>query len=450
MGDSNLKIVVYGLWHLGCVTAASLASQPDFKVIGLDPDEKVVTGLKKGQPPLFEPGLSELIVQGTQAGRLEFTTSPTEALAGAQVIWVAFDTPVNDRDEADLSFIETHLEKISPFIEAGTLVLLSSQVAVGFTGRLAARWRQARPDHRLVFGYIPENLRLGNALNTFRATDRFVVGLEDDKAARSLVENILTRFCPRLEWMSVASAEMTKHALNSFLAVSVSLINEIARLCEQTGADAKEVERGLKSEARIGPKAYLSPGGPFAGGTLARDLRFLTVLGMQLGVNTALLEGTLASNEAHKSWMQEALVRALTGIKEPRVLICGVSYKAGTDTLRRSEGIRLGQWLVERGVGVIFHDPVATVLPSDLARQFSLTGDLENGLTGVDALVLATGWPQYREELNPARLLETMRQPVVIDQNRYLVEQLGGDSRLRYISVGSPGPATQEQKAKTL
>src|SRR5205807_304691 len=144
-----------------------------------------------------------------------------------------------------------------------------------------------------------ENLRLGRALQSFRAEDRIVVGL-DSEQGRELVQSILIRFCPRLEWMSVRSAEMTKHALNSFLAVSVAMTNEIARICERTGADAKEVERGLKSESRIGPGAYLGPGGPFAGGTLARDLRFLTELGAKHGLQTPVLTGALASNELHK------------------------------------------------------------------------------------------------------------------------------------------------------
>lgn len=437
---SPLKIVVYGLWHLGCVTAASLASQPDFLVTGLDPAGKVVAGLKVGQPPLFEPGLAELIAEGSGANRLTFTTAPAEALAGAQVVWVAFDTPVNERDEADLAFVETRMDEIFPYLEPGTVVLISSQVVVGFTERVAARWRQARPDLGLVFGYIPENLRLGNALQTFRAQDRFVAGIEADSAATKLVEHILTRFCPRIEWMSVPSAEMTKHALNSFLAVSVSLINEIARLCEQTGADAKEVERGLKTEARIGPKAYLSPGGPFGGGTLARDLRFLTGLGSQLNVNMALLNGALASNEAHKGWIRQAVRQVLADSNqaEPQVLICGLSYKAGTATLRRSEALNLGLWLRDLGVKVVFHDPIVPELPPDLAPHFRLTNELATALPGADILVLATTWPLYRQELTPERLLETMRQPVVIDQHRYLAEQLGGDPRLQYFSVGSP------------
>src|SRR6185369_912087 len=145
----------------------------------------------------------------------------------------------------------------------------------------------------------PENLRLGKALKSFRAEDRIVVGV-DGEQGRDRLANILTRFCPRLEWMSVKSEEMTKHALNSFLAVSVAMANEIARLCERTGADAKEVERGLKSESRIGPGAYLGPGGPFAGGTLARDARFLIQKGIEFGVETPLLSGALHSNEVHK------------------------------------------------------------------------------------------------------------------------------------------------------
>jgi UDPglucose 6-dehydrogenase len=441
LSENSLKICVYGLWHLGCVTAASLA-QEGFTVVGLDRDAEVVANLQQGKPPLFEPGLAELVTEGLSRGNLSFTHQTASALSGASIVWVAFDTPVNDRDEADLPFVQARLEEIFPDLEPNTLVLISSQVAAGFTGRLAADWRQRAPQKNLSFGYIPENLRLGNALKTFRAEDRFVVGLDEaagrEGQAHALVESILTRFCPRIEWMSVPSAEMVKHSLNSFLAVSVSLINEIARLCEKTGADAKEVERGLKSESRIGPKAYLGPGGPFAGGTLARDLRFLTRLGDQLGVDTPLLDGTLESNELHKGWLPQTVLSHLQGVDQPKILICGVSYKAGTDTLRRSEAINLGLTLAEQGVRVIYHDPVTTQLPSDLAEKFELTNDLEAALNGTDVLVLATGWPQYREQLNPALLLNRMRRPLVIDQNRYLAAQLANASGVQFISVGSP------------
>jgi UDPglucose 6-dehydrogenase len=292
MTNPGPKIVVYGLWHLGCVTAASLA-QEHFDVWGLDSNTEFIGNLKNGKAPIFEPGLEELIADGLRSGWLKFTSNLQEALSEADVIWIAFDTPVDEDDRADVEFVRNQLDAAFPHINSGAIILISSQVPVGFTDSLRIRWQAAEPGKTLIYSYSPENLRLGKALKNFRADDRIVIGL-DGEQGRDMIHDIFIKFCTRLEWMSVKSAEMTKHALNSFLAVSVAMANEIARICERTGADAREVERGLKSENRIGPGAYLGPGGPFAGGTLARDLRFLVQLGANCGVQTPLLIGALS------------------------------------------------------------------------------------------------------------------------------------------------------------
>lgn len=438
--DSSLKIAVYGLWHLGCVTAASLASE-GFDVWGIDPDPKVIEDLQSDKPPLFEPGLQDLIEQGHAQNKLHFTLDYKEALQNARLLWVTFDTPVDEEDRADVAYVEQQLDAVPPFIESGTLVLISSQVPAGFTDSLCQHWADLDPAKQLTYAYSPENLRLGKALKSFRAEDRIVIGLDSqDPAARQLLEKVLSPFSAHLEWMSVRSAEMVKHALNSFLAVSVALINEIARICEQTGADAKEVERGLKSEMRVGPNSYLGPGGPFGGGTLARDLRFLVKLGAEHQVQTPLFEGALTSNEIHKEWVQNAAARVLqTSDRPAKVTILGLSYKPGTDTLRRSEAVNLGLWLLKnQNVQVTFHDPVTLVLPPELADQFELTNDLKTALEGADLVVVATGWPQYREEITPDLLRQRMRKLVVIDQNRFLVNNLGTMPDLTYLAVGKP------------
>ncbi|HET9317427.1 MAG TPA: nucleotide sugar dehydrogenase, partial [Vicinamibacteria bacterium] len=270
-GEAAETVVVYGLWHLGCVTAACLASHR--RTVGLDLDEDVVRGLAAGRAPLMEPGLDDLIGEGLASGRLAFTTSAEEALRDASVVWITFDTPVDERDEADVGFVRSRLEAIAPQVRPGTLVVVSSQLPVGSTRELTRGWA----DRGVRVACSPENLRLGKAIDAFRHPARVIVGLEDP-GDRERIARLFAPFCERIEWMSLESAEMTKHALNAFLATSVAFINELARLCERTGADAREVERGLKSEPRIGPGAYLGPGPAFAGGTLARDLRFLAGL----------------------------------------------------------------------------------------------------------------------------------------------------------------------------
>ena len=187
------------------------------------------------------------------------------------MLWVTFDTPVNDRDEANVEFVRTQLEHIATALQPGTLVLISSQVPVGFTSALARAWQPLA----LRYAYAPENLRLGKALEGFQHPERVIIGLQD-QSDQSMLTEIFAPFCQRLEWMSIESAGNDETCTERFsLATSVTFINELARLCEVVGADAKDVERGLKSEGRIGPRAYLAPGAAFAGGTLARDVRFL-------------------------------------------------------------------------------------------------------------------------------------------------------------------------------
>ena len=427
-----MNVTVFGLWHLGCVTAACVAAAGN-KVVGLDLDEKVVADLRNGKPPLHEPGLEELVRTEAAAGRLSFTTEPAEALRDADVLWVAFDTPVNERDEADVAFVRGQLERAVASIRPDTIVLISSQVPAGFTRKLANEWST----RGLRYAYSPENLRLGKAIEVFRNAERVVLGVSDESAKPALAE-LFAPFTQRIEWMGVESAEMTKHALNAFLATSVTFANEVARLCEAVGADAKEVERGLKSEARIGPKAYLGPGAAFAGGTLARDVTFLTEFGQAFRVDTPLMRGVLASNDVHKQWMRNTVTRLLEGAPEPTVAVLGLTYKPGTDTLRRSTSVELCQWMHGRGIKVNAHDPAVRELPADLAPVMARCATAQDALAGTDLAVVATEWPDYRQ-LAADDFVSAMRRPRVIDQNWFLAKALATDDRISYVATGRAG-----------
>lgn len=271
-----MRICVAGLWHLGSVTAACLAAG-GHDVVGFDEDAAVIDGLCEGRPPLFEPGLADLIGEGLASSQLAFTTQAKQAAEGADVYWVTYDTPVDENDVADVDYVLDRVKKDLPFLPAGALVLISSQLPVGSTRTLAEFFADLGLGHRLAFGYSPENLRLGQAINVFMKPDRVVVGLGSD-TERVRVSTLLKPFTDNVVFMSIESAEITKHAINSFLALSIAYANEIATVCETVGADASEVARGLKTESRIGPKAYVSPGTAFSGGTLARDISFLSDL----------------------------------------------------------------------------------------------------------------------------------------------------------------------------
>jgi UDPglucose 6-dehydrogenase len=427
-----VRIAVAGLWHLGSVTAACLAAS-GHTVTGWDPDETVVTRLTEAIPPVAEPGLPSLVRAGFESGALRFETDRHRAVAPAEILWVTFDTPVDDDDRADVESVVDQVVDLYRDLNDGTLVVMSSQLPVGTIARLERAWSDVADGRRVTFASIPENLRLGKAIDVFMNPDRVVAGVRN-QADRSRVEHLFASITSRFEWMSVESAEMTKHAVNAFLATSVTFINELASLCESCGADAKEVERGLKSERRIGPSAYLSPGGAFAGGTLARDVMALKRLGSSSGRQTPLLDGVEASNREHRHWPRVQLLQQLSSLSGKTVAIWGLTYKPGTDTLRRSVSLELCRWLIAQGAVVRVHDPRASALPAEfdgMVRDESPIAAAE----GASALVVATEWPEYRA-VDVEALAAIMPSGLVIDANRFLGPILATDQRFRLISVG--------------
>lgn len=416
-----MRVLVQGLWHLGSVTAACLA-RTGHQVIGLDRDTATIATLKAGKAPISEPGLDDLL----RAHPIEFT-SDVAAAARADVAWVTYDTPVNADDVADVDFVVNEVAAMLPHLRAGAVVLVSSQLPVGSVARLEALRASVH------FACSPENLRLGKAISVFSDPDRVILGVRDDHTKQVLTE-LFAPITAKLEWMSVESAEMTKHAINAFLALSVTFANELASVCERVGADAKEVERGLKTESRIGPKAYLGPGGAFAGGTLARDIAFLTAMGAERGLTLPLISGVRPSNEAHKKWARRRLEDRLGSLAGKSVSVLGLTYKAGTDTLRRSASVELCRDLADAGAKVRAFDPAVKTLPPELSFM-ELAPSAAAAIDNADALVIATEWPEFTS-LDLAALTATMKRTLVVDANRFLAKQLAPITE--YYAVGVP------------
>ena len=290
-------------------------------------------------------------------------------------------------------------------------------------------------DRDLGFAYSPENLRLGKALDVFLNPDRIVVGTRSDRD-RLRLKKLLAPISDLIEWMSVESAEMTKHAINAFLATSVTFANEIASICELAGADAKEVERGLKTEQRIGPKAYLSPGGAFAGGTLARDINFLNQAGKSRGLHTPLLSSVKPSNDEHKNWVRRRLLVKFPSLSGLTIAVWGLTYKPGTDTLRRSLAVELCNWLLTQGAKLRVHDPAVIALPSEWSGRVTQCITPSEALDGSSALVVATEWPQYRD-IPFAEIVTAETDLLVVDANRFL-SKLATVDGIEYAAVGAP------------
>ena len=431
IGEEIMNICVFGLWHLGLVTSACLAKL-GHTVVGVDFDKKVVEGLQNGEAPLFEPGLNELILEQMQAGRLSFTCKPSEALRKAEIFWFALDTPVNENDVADILFLENNFKKNSLYFNNGIGIVVSSQAPVGFVNKIERNFIKQYSNKKCYFACSPENLKLGKALDAFLNPDRIIIGVKNQES-KEVFSPLFTSITNRLEWMKIESAEMTKHAINSFLATSVCFTNEVASICEQVGAEAKEVERGLKTESRIGPKAYLSPGVAFSGGTLARDINFLVKLSEKYKLPSYLIKAVNNSNSFHKKWIEKKCRYFLGNFKNKTVAILGLTYKPGTNTLRRSLPVELARLFHARGARVVGFDPIIKSLPKGLSKILWLKNNAIEAMLNADVVIIATEWPEFlqfgEDEIN------LMRSKFIIDPNGFILKLVERED-LNYISVG--------------
>ena len=429
----TVKVCVAGLWHLGCVTAACLA-EAGHDVVAYDDDSRTVADMRAARLPVEELGLDELIGRETKSGRLRFEDDAA-VVGGADVVWVTWDTPIDNEDRSDVEWVFGRVEQLFPYVRHGAIVLVSSQLPVGSIAELERRFAAAWPGREVSFACVPENLRIGTALDAFARPERVVCGVRRP-ADRDRVATLLAPFTDRIEWMSVESAEMTKHAVNAFLATSIAFINEIAALCERVGADAAEVSRGLKSDARIGPRAYLSPGSAFAGGTLARDLVVLARLGVEHVRPLHVVGAVRKSNDSHRRWAGERLRDELGSVSGRTVAVWGLTYKPGTSTLRRSSALELCEALLAEGAIVRAYDPAVSAPPAHLATRITLGRDAVDAARGADAIIVETEWPEFLTAAE--RLLTGDRAPLVLDANGFLAKSLGSERRIRYIRVGTP------------
>lgn len=419
-----MNISVFGLWHLGCVTAACLAA--DHSVTGIDDDSSLIESLKQGRAPVSEKGLDELI-QSHNAKTLRFTTD-LSSCAGADLIWITFDTPVDENDNADVEFVVEKMRRVIGFARSGAVVAVSSQLPVGTVRRMMKEASDAKKN--LHFACIPENLRLGAAIECFVRADRYVVGTDSD-SAREVLTQVLSPYTANVIYVSPESAEMSKHALNCFLALSVVYANEIAAICERTGADASEVERCLKADVRIGKGAYLSPGPAFSGGTLARDASFLGRISKEKGLGLKVVPSILAANEEHKFWPVRAL-KPLRDSGAARVCVLGLTYKPGTDTLRRSLPLEICARLREDGWRVCAYDPAVKHLP-DSHAFIDLKQSAAEAMRDADALILLTAWPEFKEMT--LQSIPPEKSPAIVDPAGVWKGWFSGGNA-RYFSIG--------------
>ncbi|WP_250279961.1 nucleotide sugar dehydrogenase [Frankia sp. Cppng1_Ct_nod] len=398
---STLRIAVVGLWHLGCVTAASLAAA-GYRVVGIDADADAVERLRDGHAPLSEPGLDDLLARQQAEGRLVVSASPAAA-RDVDIVWITHDVPVDAEGRTELGALFDDAETVIRHAPDAAL-FISAQVPVGTSEQLAAHC--GLPLAAVV--YIPENLRLGQALARFARPDVTVIGASDPVTAE-LARTVLAPFSPDPISCDLRSAEMAKHAINTFLATSISLANELGDIAAAIGADAHVIARVMRADTRIGPGARVVPGPPFAGGTLARDVAALAALGRRTGVPTRVVDAVAEVNDARIGSLVDLLGGQMS-FHDARVALIGLVYTSGTDTLRHAPGLRMAEHLRREGADVIGYDPA---LVEGVERRRLLSGHLRlvptalRAAHGADAVVILR--PDAAAGLDPVTLADAMR-----------------------------------------
>lgn len=428
-----MRIAVVGCWHQGVVGAACLADA-GHEVAGADEDAARVATLNSGHAPLYEPGLDELVLKGLSSGRLHFTDRLEDAVTGCPFVLVMFDTPVDEDDRSDLSGIFRAVERVAPCLANNTVVLVTAQVPVGTCDQLAATIRAANPAVRFGLAYSPENLRLGQAIDRFRTPPLPVMGTDTPETFARLTE-LFAPLSTSWQRTDIRTAEMTKHALNAFLAVSVCFANELGNLCDEVGADGQRLAQLLRLEPRIGSKAMLYPGLGFSGGTLARDMQTLRTLGDTAGIDTQLLDGAWQSNIQQNQLVIRKLRTVYPDLNGIRVAVLGLTYKPDTSTLRRSAAIDIIADLVRHGAQVAAHDPKAD--RAEIARQstFVFSESPYDAVKDAHALVIVTGWPEYKA-LDFGRVKGLMKGNLLLDTNNMLAADRLQAMGFTYLDIG--------------
>lgn len=433
------SVCVIGTGYVGLVTGACLA-ELGHRVVCVDSDRAKIRMLKGRRIPIYEPGLKPLVLRNMKAGRLFFTDSIRKAMTalGSQpdILFIAVGTPPRPDGSADLSYVEKATEEVARNLKGYAVVVDKSTVPVE-TGEWVARTMESFARREVPFDVAsnPEFLQEGTAVQNFLHPDRIVLGVSSKRAERSLRELYAPLNRPILV-TDLKSAELIKHASNSFLAAKISFINAVAGLCEKVGADVTHVAQGMGLDPRIGPQ-FLKPGVGFGGTCLPKDLEAFYWISRKKGCDFKLLKEVLEINEHQKGWPLRHLESELWNLEGKRVGVLGLSFKPNTDDLRRAPSLDIIHQLRERGVHVRVYDPVAMPKARRLLRGVSFCRDPYACARGSDALVLVTEWEEFAK-LEWARVRKGMRHPVLLDGRNLLDPQKMRSLGFTYRSVGRP------------
>jgi UDPglucose 6-dehydrogenase len=435
-----VNICVIGTGYVGLVTGACFA-EFGCEVVCSDVDADKIARLKRGEMPIYEPGLDELVARNVREGRLSFTTDTAHAVRASLVVFIAAPTPPREDGSTDLSFVESIARDVACAMDGYRVIVTKSTVPVGTAekvrGWVAEEHARAGRSVRFSVASNPEFLREGAAIGDFMRPDRVVIGTDDEEATailKSLYRPLYLIETP-IVLTSVVTAELTKYAANAFLATKISFINEIANLCEAVGADVHHIARGIGLDKRIGSK-FLHPGPGFGGSCFPKDTRSAAYFARQHDSPLEIVEAVIRVNARQHELMVEKIVALLDGAVTGRtVAVLGLSFKPETDDMRDSPAVAIIRGLLDRGAAVRAYDPQAMEEAAKQLPEVALCENAYEACRGADALAIVTEWNQFRM-LDLARVKELLRQPLVADLRNVYEPGAMRDAGFTYVSVG--------------
>ena len=440
-----MRITMIGAGYVGLVSAACF-SEFGIEATCVDQDVEKIARLNRGEIPIFEPGLADLVSSNMEAGRLKFTSDLPSAVAAANAVFIAVGTPSRRGDgHADLTYVYAAAEELAPFLDGYTVIVTKSTVPVGTGDEIEQILRARRPDLNFDVVSNPEFLREGSAINDFMRPDRIIIGTDSERGRDVMRQlyRVLYLIETPIVFTSRRTAEVIKYASNAFLATKITFINEIADLCESIDADVHDVARGMGLDGRIGRK-FLHPGPGYGGSCFPKDTLALAQIAEDTGMQLGIVKAVIQINDARKKRMATKIIEACGGSVYGRTIaVLGLTFKPNTDDMREAPSLDIIPALNRAGAGIRVFDPEGMGEAKKLLEGVVWCGSAYEAAAGADALAILTEWNEFRA-LDLTRLKGLMRAPVICDlRNIYNPSQMSA-AGFHYTSVGRPAarPAT--------
>ena len=411
-----MRVAMIGSGYVGLVSGACFA---DFGhvVTCVDKDRSRIAALLRGEMPIFEPGLKDLVSSNLAAGRLSFTTELADAVRSADAVFIAVGTPSRRGDGyADLSYVYEAAREVASHLDGFTVVVTKSTVPVGTGDEVDRIIREARPDADFAVASNPEFLREGAAISDFKRPDRIVIGAEDERARVAMTELYRPLYLNKapILFTTRRTAELTKYAANAFLATKIAFINEIADLCEAVGADVQEVSRGMGLDKRIGDK-FLHAGPGYGGSCFPKDTVALMKMAQDHASPVRIVETVVSSNETRRRAMARKVIAACGGqVRGKTVALLGLTFKPNTDDMREAPSLSIVRGLQDAGAVIRAYDPKGMEQARVMLGEIAYAADPYECADGADVLVIVTEWDAFRA-LDFDRIRQSLKSPLIVD-----------------------------------